>query len=66
MSDKSAPDMSGSASEIDDPQLLFARIGYRLYRGWLKGEGLADFYNSWNLTELRRVAALRGENPPPR
>jgi len=52
------------ASEIHDQRLLFERIGYRLYRGWLNGKGLADFYNSWNLTELRRVAALRGEEPP--
>jgi hypothetical protein len=64
MTTRNTPDMRRPASEIDDPRLLFERIGYRLYRGWLKGEGLADFYSSWNLSELRRVAALRGEEPP--
>ena len=64
MANRNTPDMTRSATEIDDPRLLFERIGYRLYRGWLKGEGVADFYNSWNLTELRCVAALRGEEPP--
>lgn len=64
MTNRNTPDMTRSASEILDPRLLFERIGYRFYRGWLKGEGMADFYSSWNLTELRRVAALRGEEPP--
>jgi hypothetical protein len=64
MTTRNTPDMKRPAREIDDPRLLFERIGYRLYRGWLKGEGLANFYDSWNLTELRRVANLRGDKPP--
>ncbi len=57
---KRAPDMTGKASEIDDPMALFARIGYRVYLDWLKGEA-SPVYAGWNKSECRRVAELLGE-----
>jgi hypothetical protein len=55
-----APDMSRKASEITDLNLLYARIGYRTYLAWVKGEqSLADFYAGYNTAELRRIKELR-------
>ena len=65
-SNRTTPDMTGNASDIDDPITLFARIGYRTYLAWHKGEYAEALYEGFNLTALRRVAELRGEEPPNR
>ena len=38
MPKRMTPDMTGKASEITDPILLFARIGYRTYLAWRDGD----------------------------
>jgi hypothetical protein len=62
-SNRATPDMSGNASDIDDPITLFARIGYRTYEAWHKGEHAESLYEGFNLITLRRVAELRGDEP---
>jgi hypothetical protein len=57
------PDMTGKASEIDDPQRLFARIGYRVYLAWRDGdESKAELYARYNEAEMRRLLELQGAN----
>lgn len=52
--------MTGKASEITDLNLLYARIGYRTYLAWEKGEqSLAEFYAGYNTGELLRIKELR-------
>jgi hypothetical protein len=54
--------MSGKASEISDPILLFARIGYRTFLTWRdKEQSPSDLYKGYILTELRRVQKLTEE-----
>jgi hypothetical protein len=56
---KQTPDMKRKASDITDPNELFARIGYRTYLMWRDGDrSPADLYNGYILTELRRVQKL--------
>jgi hypothetical protein len=38
MAKRTTPDMTGKASEITDPILLYARIGYRTYLAWRDGD----------------------------
>jgi hypothetical protein len=64
MAKRSTPDKNGKASEITDPMVLYARIGWRAYRAWLvraDEPGLAAFYDSWNRTDMRRLRELAGE-----
>jgi len=59
MPKRMTPDMTGKASEITDPILLFARIGYRTYLAWRDGEqSPATLYTGFNLAELRRLREL--------
>jgi hypothetical protein len=62
-SNRTVPDMTGNTSDIDDPIALFARIGYRTYEAWHRGEYAESLYEGFNLIALRRVAELRGEEP---
>jgi hypothetical protein len=62
-SKRRTPDMAGNASDIDDPMTLFARIGYRTYLAWHRGEHAEALYEGFNLMALRRVAELREEEP---
>jgi hypothetical protein len=62
-SKRTTPDMTGNARDIDDPMTLFARIGYRTYLAWHRGDYAQTLYEDFNLMELRRVAELRGEEP---
>jgi hypothetical protein len=51
--------MTGKASEITDPILLFARIGYRTYLAWRdEDQSPSALYEGFNLAELRRVQEL--------
>ena len=62
VSRRTTPDMTGKASEITDPILLFARIGYRTYLAWRDGEkSPSKLYGGFNLAELRRVQELTEE-----
>jgi hypothetical protein len=65
-SKRTTPDMSGNARDIDDPMKLYARIGYRTYLAWRREDSPQALYEGFNRTELRRVAKLRGEEPPKR
>jgi hypothetical protein len=59
MPKRMTPDMTGKASEITDPILLFARIGYRTYLAWRDGDqSPSTLYTGFNLAELRRVREL--------
>jgi hypothetical protein len=61
---KTTPDMRGKASEIADPILLFARIGYRVYLAWRDGEQSPPLYEGFNQAELRRLSELQGGKRP--
>jgi len=53
------PDMTGKAAEIDDPQVLYARIGYRTFLKYRDGKRApADLYDGHCEAELRRLLAL--------
>ncbi len=52
--------MTGKASEIEDPMLLFARIGYRTFLAYRDGERSPEkLYAGFNGAELRRLLELR-------
>jgi hypothetical protein len=53
------PDMTGKASEIDDPILLYARIGYRIYLAYRdEARSPEELYKGFNEAELRRLLEL--------
>lgn len=48
-----SPDLKGRASEIEDAQLLYARIGYRIYLKYRDGaRSPADLYDGYIEAEL--------------
>jgi hypothetical protein len=52
--------MSGKASEIDDPNLLYACIGYRTFPAYRDGaRSPEDPYKGYNEAELERLVDLR-------
>jgi hypothetical protein len=59
MAKRTTPNMTGKASEITDPILLFARIGYRTYLAWRDGDqSPSALCEGFNLAELQRVQEL--------
>jgi hypothetical protein len=53
------PDMSGKASEIDDPIHLYARIGYRIFLAYRDGaRSPEELYKGYNEAELKRLLEL--------
>jgi hypothetical protein len=56
---KRTPDMTGKASEIDDPILLYARIGYRIFLAYRDGaRSPEELYKGFNEAELKRLLEL--------
>jgi hypothetical protein len=56
---KNTPEMSGKASEIDDPNLLYGRIGYRIFLAYRDGaRSPKDLYKGFNEAELKRLVEL--------
>ncbi|MGH2946924.1 MAG: hypothetical protein ACRDPC_11795 [Solirubrobacteraceae bacterium] len=54
------PDMSRSAAEIDDPILLYARIGYRTFLKYRDGARSPEsLYDGYNEAELKRLLGRR-------
>lgn len=53
---RTTPDMTGNARDIDDPLLLYARIGYRTYLAWRREDAPQDLYKGFNRAELQRKA----------
>jgi hypothetical protein len=54
-----APDMTGKASEIDDPIQLYARIGYRIFLAYRDGaRSPEDLYKGFSESELKRLVEL--------
>ena len=53
------PQMSGKASDIDDPIQLYARIGYRIFLAYRDGaRSPEELYKGFNETELKRLLEL--------
>jgi hypothetical protein len=53
------PDMSRPAAAIDDPLLLYARIGYRTFLKYRDGARSPEaLYDGYNEAELKRLLAL--------
>lgn len=52
------PDMTGKAAEIDDPELLFAPIGYRTYLMHRDGPNGFPRYQNFIDAELKRLGEL--------
>ena len=53
------PDLGRKASEIDDPVVLYTRIGYRTWLIFRDGESAKSrMYEGFNRTDLRRLSEL--------
>lgn len=59
------PDMTGKAAEIDNPMTLYARIGYRVFLAYQKGDvyDISDPARQGHaMAELKRLAELHKES----
>jgi hypothetical protein len=56
------PDMTGKASEIDDPRQLYERIGYRVFLAYRDGaRSPQELYRGFQEAELKRLLELDRE-----
>lgn len=57
------PDMTGKASEITDPHLLYERIGYRTFLAYRDSNSPEKLYEGFNKTDLNRLIELHPVKP---
>ena len=54
--------MTGKASEIDDANLLYARVGYRIFLAYRDGaRSPEELYRGFNEAELKRLLELHAK-----